>query len=52
MQTMIDRLRSSEEAAIRYQTRLYVLGADPAAEEMRQMQEEIRSSPRVQQLLS
>lgn len=52
MQPVIENLLASPEAAIRYQTRLHLLGADPAADEMRQLQEDIRTSPRVQQLLS
>lgn len=52
MQHILDKLLDSPEAAIRYQTRLYLLDADPASEEMRRLQDEIRNSPRVQTLLS
>ena len=52
MQTPINHLLTSPEPAIRYQARLYLLGADPATEEMHRLQNEIRTSPRVQALLS
>ena len=52
MQTPIDHLLTSPEPAIRYQARLYLLGADPATEEMHQLQDEIRFSPRVQLMLN
>ena len=52
MQSIIESLLSSPEASIRYQTRHYLLDANPASDEMRQRQDEIRTSPRVQTLLS
>jgi hypothetical protein len=52
MQPILEDLLASPEASIRYQARLYLLGTDPASEEMRRLQNEIRTSPRVQTLLS
>jgi hypothetical protein len=52
MQSMIENLLESPEASIRYQAQLYLLDADPASEEMRHLQDDIRRSPRVQTLLS
>lgn len=48
----IRQLLQSEEPALRYKTRLNVLREDPASDAMQQLQEEIRTSPRVQTLLS
>jgi len=52
MQHIIKFLLESPEAAIRYQTHLYLLDADPSSEEMLRLQDEIRTDPRSQLLLS
>ena len=48
----INRLLTSVEPSIRYKTRIHVLGESPDSPSIRQLQEEIRSSPRVTTLLS
>ena len=52
MQPILENLLVSPEASIRYQARLFLLGADPASNEMLRLQNEIRTAPRVQTLLS
>ena len=52
MQPILENLLVSPEASIRYQARLFLLGADPASNEMRRLQNEIHTAPRVQTLLS
>jgi hypothetical protein len=52
MQPILEDLLASPEASVRYQAQLYLLDADPASEKMRRLQDEIRTSPRVQTLLS
>ena len=52
MQEAIERLLRSDEPAIRYKVRVNVLGEDPEWEPIRQLQQEVRSSPRVTALLS
>ncbi len=52
MQSMLETLLTSPEASIRYQARLYLLRTNPASDEMRRLQDEIRTCPRVQTLLS
>ncbi len=49
---MIESLLNSPEAIIRYKTRVAVLGADPQSPEIKSIQQEIKSSRRVQDLLS
>ncbi len=49
---VIHRLLSSVEPSIRYKTRISVLGESPDSPSIRQLQEEISSSPRVTTLLS
>ena len=49
---VINRLLNSVEPSIRYKTRIYILGESPDSPSIRQLQEEIRSSPRVTTLLS
>jgi len=52
MASTIDRLLLSAEPSIRYKARLHSLGESPGSPEIRQLQEEIRASPRVAGLLS
>ena len=52
MQEIIQRLLQSEEPAIRYKVRVNVLGEDRTSDRIRQLQHEVRSSPRVTALLS
>jgi hypothetical protein len=47
-----DRLLSSAEPSIRFKTRVHVLGESPGSPSIRELREEIRSSPRVAMLLS
>ena len=51
MTELIDVLLKSDEPSIRYKTRVNVLGEDPASKSIRALQEEIRTSARVQKLL-
>ena len=51
-QDVIARLLASEEPAIRYKTRVNVLGEDPASGPIRKLREENRGCPRVAALLS
>ncbi|MFW9825281.1 MAG: hypothetical protein ACFFE4_20230 [Candidatus Thorarchaeota archaeon] len=48
---IIKRLQTSEEPSIRYTTALFYDQADPSSLKMRELQEEIRDSPRAQLLL-
>ena len=52
MESAIDRLLCSVEPSIRYKTRVHVLGESPDSSAIRQLQEEIRVSPRITALLS
>jgi hypothetical protein len=52
MESVIDRLLSSDEPSIRYKARVHVLGEAPDSPAIRKLQEEIRVSPRVTTLLS
>ncbi len=52
MESVIHRLLSSTEPSIRYKARVHVLGESPDSPAIRQLQEEIRISPRVRTLLS
>ena len=52
MESVISRLLQSGEPSIRYKTRIQVLGEAPDSPSVRQLQEEIRVSPRVKKLLS
>lgn len=49
---VLARLLASDEPAIRYQARVRILGEDPATPELRDLQQTIAVSPRVQTLLS
>ena len=48
----IDRLLASDEPAIRWKTRVQVLGENAEGRRLRSLQREIRESPRVRKLLS
>jgi hypothetical protein len=48
---MIDQLLSSEEPALRWKTRVQVLGEDPSSKKLRALSAEVRESPRLQALL-
>jgi hypothetical protein len=50
--TVTDRLLASSEPSVRYRVLLGVLGADLHSSEVRRLREKIRSSARVQRLLS
>ena len=50
--TVIDRLLRSPEPSIRWKTRVHVLGESPRSKALRELGEEIRSSPRVRALLA
>jgi hypothetical protein len=50
--SLLDRLLTSEEPAIRYKTRVQLLKENPRSPAIVSLQEEIRRSPRVQRLLS
>lgn len=52
MDNVINRLLGSTEPSIRYKTRVNVLGESPDSPAIRELQEEIRRSPRVTTLLS
>lgn len=52
MQYIIDTLLTSEEPSVRFLTRTRVLGEDPESAPLCQLQQEIRSSDRIQKLLS
>jgi hypothetical protein len=52
LEAVINRLLCSEEPSIRYKTRVHVLGEADNSPAIRQLQEEIRVSPRVSTLLS
>ena len=52
MKKIIEDLLRSKEPSIRYKTRVHVLGESPDSSAIRQLQEEIRMSPRVVALLS
>lgn len=45
MDTVVDRLRTWDDSAVRYQTRLVLDGCDPDTEEMRARADEVRTSP-------
>ncbi len=49
---VMNQLRSSEEPSIRYSVAVSLDHENPNSSEMRELQEEIRNSPRVQSLLS
>lgn len=52
MKEIAERLLSSDEPPVRYKVRVGVLGEDPQSSGICQLQEQIRSSPRVAGLLS
>jgi hypothetical protein len=45
METVVDRLRTWDDAAVRYQARLVLDGAEPDTDEMRARADEVRTSP-------
>ena len=45
MEEVVDRLRTGDDPAVRYQARLVLDGTDPETEEMRTLAEEVRASP-------
>jgi hypothetical protein len=51
MTTIIETLLASDEPSVRYKVLVHVLGRDPQSAEVRQLPEQIRSSPRVRRLL-
>jgi len=51
MQEMIDRLLASEEPSIRYKVLVHVLGEKHESKKIQSLQNEIKDSPRVKQLL-
>lgn len=52
MGKVIDRLLASDEPSIRHKARVGVLGEDPGSAPIKALRREIRSSPRVERLLS
>ena len=48
---VIERLLESQEPSIRWKTRVAILGESPGSTEVRELQEEIRTSPRVRTML-
>ena len=52
MGNVIDRLMASEDLCVQYRTLVDICGASPAWPEVRQLRETIRSSARVERLLS
>ena len=52
MDSVIRKLLDSEEPAVRFKVMAKVLGYDPESPACRQLRQEIKSSPRVQKLLS
>ena len=50
--TIVERLLESQEPSICYKTRVLLLDADPYSEEVYRLQQDIRTSERVQKLLS
>jgi len=50
--SVVERLLGSSEASLRYKVLVGVQGLDPQSENIRQLQAEIKTSPRVQTLLS
>jgi hypothetical protein len=49
---VIQTLLDNDEPAIRWKTRVHVLGEDPASRRIRELQSEIRKSPRVRAMLA
>jgi hypothetical protein len=52
MSDAIEKLLSSDEPSIRWKVRVKVRGEDPSCDSIRELQEQIRTSPRVEVLLS
>jgi len=52
MDKIVEKLLNSEEPAIRYKVMVNVLGCDPESAEIHRLRQEIKTSPRVQKLLS
>src|SRR6202050_1377731 len=50
--TLIDKLLKSEEASVRWKVMTRVLGEDPESRKVRDLQEEIRTSPRARALIA
>jgi hypothetical protein len=51
MDDIVIRLLTSEEPAIRYKTRVNVLGEDPVSSEILHLQQDIKNSPRCRTIL-
>jgi hypothetical protein len=51
-QAVIDRLLHSDDPSVRYKTRVNLLDEDPYSQEMMDLQNQIRTSPRVRGLLA
>jgi hypothetical protein len=49
---ILDQLLNSSEPSVRYKAQVNILGRDAGSPEVRQLQQEIKTSPRVQVLLS
>lgn len=49
---LLRTLLGSDEPAIRWKTRVHVLGEDPESHALRELQAEIKASPRVRTLLA
>jgi len=49
---LVDKLLLSKEPSIRYKIKLHLLNKDPSSKEMKDLQQEIKNSNRVQTLLS
>ncbi len=45
METVVDRLRSWDDAAVRYQVRLVLDGTEPDTDEMHALADLVRTSP-------
>ena len=52
MNTILEKLLTSKEPALRYKARAYLLDEDPDTPELRSLQHEIKDGERVRQLLS
>lgn len=52
MQSVVETLLASDEPSIRYKIRVSVLGEDPQSHGILALQEEIRTSPRIEALLA
>ncbi len=52
MNTILEKLLTSKEPALRYKVRAYLLDEDPDTPQLRRLQQEIKDGERVRQLLS